>query len=140
MLNYESKYSLPQDITMQVHYILKGYDRLKNEYLEIMYSSPPPSDGIRTNKISTPTENKAIKLSYITDKLNIIDQTISETRRIYSDKMELEFDVMRAYWSYDYYNYIHKRKGLNDEGPCLRKWKYFKSYFRYRLAQRLNLY
>ena len=134
-------YYIPNDLYMQVKYKIKGYDRLKKDYLDTLYSSPPPPNGMpRSNAISNPTEQRAIKLAYLEDELRAVDQSIIELRGKYSGKTDEFFDVLKAYWSYDYYNYAHIRTNKDDDGPSRRTWNYFKSLLSYLIAKKLNLF
>jgi len=61
---------------MRVLYIIKDYDRLKDEYHAILnggYGTDIVMPSLGTD-ISKPTEDKAIRLSMISDELHAIEQ------------------------------------------------------------------
>ncbi len=66
MRNYQIKKNnpckLPHNLYMQMLYLVRDYDRMKAERLEILHSTPL-HDGSGHSSISSPTENKAIRLA-----------------------------------------------------------------------------
>ena len=80
-----SPQTLPHNLYFRVLYIIRDYDRLKDEYHAILHSSPAPriESGYdregrfsveympRGNAITSPTEEKAIRLALISDELQI---------------------------------------------------------------------
>lgn len=144
--NYQLKknndYYMPHDLYMRVQYIIQGYNRLKREYIDILHSSPSAPDGMPRGSggTSNPTLDKAIKLENISGELHALDQAIVEIRGIYSKKVIDEFDPIKAYWSYDYFNYIHIRKSVDDTGPSRRTWNYFKVLLSQKIAQKMKLF
>ena len=143
MRNYQLKgeCELPHNIYMQVQYIIKDYDRLKREKLNILCGSSPPSDGMpRSSDVGNPTEQKALRLASIENELRAIDQACAEMRGITSERTMEAFDPIKAYWSYNYFNYMHIRRGDADMGPSRRTWNRFKSRLSYRIAKNLNLF
>ena len=76
----------------RVLYTIKDYDRRKDEYLEILHSSPKPNIdtgkdsngktvsqfGAKANELSLPTEAKALKLSTLSCELHAIEQALME--------------------------------------------------------------
>lgn len=134
-------YYVEHNVYMQVYYKLRDYDRLKKEKLDILYGSPEPPDGMpRGSDVGNPTEQKVLKMAYIDEQLEAIDQCAIQMRGAYSGKVYDEFDPVKAYWSYDYYNYMHIRKSERDEGPSRRKWGYYKSLFTGMIAKRLKIF
>lgn len=128
------------NLIMQVRYKLKDYDRCKQEYENIIHSSHKPFDGLpRGTNISNPTEDKGLKLAKIGDELYAIDQAIILTKGEYSSKTDENFDPIKAYWSYDYFNYMHIRKSEDDNGPVYRTWIRYKESFSILIAGKLNL-
>lgn len=145
MRNYQNKrgnqYYMPHNLYMQVQYKIRDYDRLKKERLDILYASPPLPDGQpRGSEPGNPTERKALKMVYIENELKAIDQAAVEVRGIYSAKVDDEFNPIKAYWCYDYFNYMHIRKTKDDEGPGVRTWNNFKTLFSGIIAKNLNLF
>lgn len=142
MREYYPKYSeVPKDVYEQVKALLRGYDRLKKERLDLVYGSKQPSDGMpRGSGISSPTEQKGIKLAYIDSRLEAIDQAAVLMRGRYDGKVYEDFDPVRAFWSYDYFNYQHIREDENDEGPVRKTWTRFRFSFAGIIAKRLNIF
>ncbi|HCT63878.1 MAG TPA: hypothetical protein DIC60_01130 [Lachnospiraceae bacterium] len=144
MRNYQRKKNrepLPHAVYMQVRYKIIDYDRLKRERLCILHGSAAPPDGMpRGNKTSNPTEQKAIKLAYIDKELEAIEQSAIEIMGIMSNKVHDEFNSIKAYWSYDYFNYMHIRRSDTDNGPSRRTWNYFKDEFSKKIAERLKIF
>ena len=139
--NYQRKKSepLPQAIYMQIRYIIKDYDRLKHERLIALYGSPAPPDGMpRGTGVSNPTEDKAIRLALIDEQLKAIEQSEIEMLGRLSNRVYDEFNVIQAYWNYDYFNYMHIRKDDLDIGPSRRTWNRFKDVFSKEIAKRLK--
>lgn len=135
------KSSINKNVYMQVRYKLKDYDRMKAERLNILYGSVKPPDGLpKGNGIGTPTEAKALKLAYMESALEGIDQAASYFRGLYSKKTYEDFDAIKAYWSYDYFNYMHMRKNEEDNGPCERTWRRFKWAFSEKVAENLKIF
>ena len=56
-----------------------------------------------------------------------------------ADRVSGPLDAVRAYWSYGYFNYMHRRTSPQDEGPSVRTWARFKDLFTYLIAKRLHL-
>lgn len=140
--NYISKKcSISRNVYMQVRYKLADYDRLKLERLNILYGSGKPSDGLpKGNETGNPTEVKALKLAYLENELKGIDQAVLHFGGLYNKKTYEDFDIVKAYWSYDYFNYMHKRRNEDDTGPCERTWRRFKWAFSEKVAQNLKLF
>jgi hypothetical protein len=139
---YYPKYSeVPKDVYEQVKALLRGYDRLKKERLDLIYGSKQQSDGMpRGSGVSLPTEQKAIKLAYIESRLEAVDQSAVFMRGKYSEKVNEDFDPVRAFWSFDYFNYQHIRKNEDDEGPVRKTWTRYRFAFAGIIAKRLNIF
>lgn len=143
--NYQLKKNnddlLPHDLYMRVQYIIKGYDRLKREYMDLLYASPLPPNGMpKGNQAGSPTEAKAIKLEQLSLELRAIDQTCIEMIGLYSGRVQEPFDAVKAYWNYNYFNYSHIRKNIDDIGPSRRTWNRYKLLFSQKVAQKINLF
>ena len=82
MRNYQAKnnnpYRLPHNLYMRMLYLIKDYERLKEERKEIMYSSPVMDGMPRGNGISTPTENKGEALAAIETEIRAIENAALE--------------------------------------------------------------
>lgn len=142
MRTYKRKNTdIPTDVYMTMKNILSGYDRLKLQKLTIEQGGNPPPNGMpRGNSVGTPTEDKAIILAGINEKLHAIDQTYIEMQGLYSSKTYDEFNPIKAFWSYDYFNYMHKRGGISDNGPTYRTWNNFKHCFTKIMAKKLKFF
>lgn len=141
MRDYFPKYSeLPKDVFDQVKSILRGYDRLKRERLDVLYGSGAGGGMPKGNTPGIPTEQKAFKLSYIDERLEAIGQAGVLMRAWLGDKVCEDFDPLKAYWSYDYYNYQHKREEKDSEGPSRRSWTRYKHRYSAIVAQKLKIF
>ncbi|MEG2429217.1 MAG: hypothetical protein RSA99_02425 [Oscillospiraceae bacterium] len=142
MRTYKRKNTdIPTDVYTAMKSILSGYDRLKAQKIAVEQRGNPPPNGMpRGNDISNPTQDKALILSSINEKLYAIDQTYIEMQGAYSAKTYDEFNPIKAFWSYDYFNYMHKRKNCDDIGPTYRTWGNFKYRFAKSMAKKLRFY
>lgn len=145
MRHYQNKrknpYFLPHNVYMQMLYIINDYNRLCKERLEILYSSPPPSDGQpRGGNISDTTAAKAIRLAKVDEETHCIDDVLNELRGEYSAKTYVEFNPYIAFDDEGYFNYMHKRdeNNPNDIGPSNRTWKRYRSKLAFKLAKKLS--
>ena len=126
---------ISKDVYKQVKAILEGYDRLKQERLNIMYGSGKDMAGLpRRNVPSDPTRDKAIRLSYINERLDGIGQACISMRAWLGDKVSGEFSPVKAFWGYGYFSSQHKG------GPCRRTWNNFKYRFAALIAYNLNIF
>lgn len=78
MRNYQrkNKYKLPHNVYMQTLYFIKDYYRLKEEADRILHASPSLSTdvvGKGKGAVSNPTEDKALRIAEINEKLAIIE-------------------------------------------------------------------
>lgn len=132
---------LPHDVYMQVRYILQGYERMKREKAELLHESPPPANGMpRSGRLGKPAERAAVKLAYLSQRVDAVEQAADAMRQQYRGKMEEDWNVLDAYWSYGYFNYKARRKSPEDLGPCKRTWCYFKNRLSQDIAEALSLY
>ena len=70
-------YILPHNVYMCTLYMIKDYDRLKDEYHdEPSISAHTPSEKISGNDVGNPTEKEAIRRRQIEEKLHAIDQAL----------------------------------------------------------------
>jgi len=90
-------YLLPHNLYMRVLYIIRDYDRMKDEYQVILEASPAPrieSGFDRNGKFSAefmpkscdtakPTEDKALRLAVISGEMHAIEQALLEIPRMY---------------------------------------------------------
>lgn len=140
MREYYPKYAeIPKDVFDQVKGILKGYDRLKHERLDILHGTPPKEEGHSANP-GKPTEQKAVKLAYINGRLEAIDQACVYMRGNFDGKVSYEFDPLKAFWNYDYFNCEHIRKDEGDTGPVYRTWLRYRHRFAAIVAENLKIF
>ena len=141
MRDYHPKYSeLPKDLYEQVKAVLKGYDRLKRDRLDVLHGSPPRNGMPSGSEPGNPTEHKAIKLAYIDSRLEAVDQAAVMMRGWFGEKVELDFDPVKAFWNYNYYNYKHARVDADSEGPSRRSWIRYKHRFAAAVALNLKIF
>lgn len=73
----KGKYNLPQNVYLRTLYLIRDYDRLREEYTEILYRSPPPPDGQPgSRKVSDETAEKAIKMEAVARECRAVEQAI----------------------------------------------------------------
>ena len=100
--NYQRKknnpYLLPHNLYMRVLYIVKDYDRLKDEYHAIL-DSGAAAGVVNANTGGaplTPTEDKAIRLALISDELHAIEQALMMIPDEY--RQGVKHNVMYGAW------------------------------------------
>lgn len=109
---------------MRVLYIIKDYDRLKDEYHTILERSPSAPDGMpRGGKLSNPTEDKGIKLAMISDELHAIEQALMAIPEEY--RQGVKQNVLYGTWY--------------PAGGTVRTYQRWKQRFVFNVAKRLNL-
>jgi len=89
MRNYQptknNPYRLPHNLYMQMLYLVRDYDRLKAERTDILFSTPVHDGTGHTSGISSPTENKAVRLvvlDMLCDKIqSVLDEIPEEYRQ-----------------------------------------------------------
>ena len=156
MRNYQPQknnpFWLPHDIYMRVQYIISGYDRMKRERENIIHASVSnyttyvDANGVESRQFfihggntGDPTGEKALKLAALDNDLHAIDGACSEIcvelKRCVNDA----FNPLKAYWSYDYYNYMHIRRGPDDLGPSRRTWNRYKTRLSWKIAKKIKL-
>lgn len=132
---------ISRDVYYQVKGILMGYDRMKRERVDILYGAQYAISGMpHGSGVGDPTEQRAIKLAYITERLDAIDQAAVLMRAERGDRVELDFDPVRAYWNYNYFNCKHVRTAKSRNGPCQRTWNNFKDRFSALIAEKLKIF
>lgn len=132
---------ISRDVYYQVKGILMGYDRLKKERLDILYGAQYAISGMpHGGNVGDPTAQKAEKLAAIDEKLKGIEQAAMLMRGERGDRVPEEFDPIKAYWNYDYFNCQHKRTKESPNGPCRRTWNNYKDRFSWAIAQNLKIF
>lgn len=131
---------ISRDVYYQVKGILMGYDRLKKEWIDLLYGSQYTISGMPgAGNISDPTAHKAERLSVLGERLEAIDQAAVLMRGERGDQVHETFDPVKAYWSYDYFNCQHRRTKDSPNGPCRRTWNNYKDRFSAVIAQKLKI-
>ena len=79
MRNYQRKknnpYLLPHNLYMRVLYMIRDYDRLREEYHIVLETSPPPPDGMpKGNILLDPTAEKAVRRADLSREIKSIEQ------------------------------------------------------------------
>ena len=85
-------------------------------------------------------EADAHRLACARQTLAAVEQACQETRSEFGGKVYDAFQAIKAYESYDYFNYMFKRKSEDDEGPSKRTWNYYKSRLAKKIAEKLGIY
>jgi hypothetical protein len=80
MRNYQPKknnpYKLPHNLYMRMLYLVRDYERIKNERINILHSSPC-SDGLpKQRSITSPTEIKALKMAVLDTQCKAVEQAL----------------------------------------------------------------
>jgi hypothetical protein len=82
-------YLLPRNLYMQTVYMIRDYDRLKDEYREIFDESPPLLDDntavMKSRNITSLTEKKAIRLATASEKISAVDKALKQVPKEYHD-------------------------------------------------------
>ena len=121
------KLGVERSVYYRVKALLRDYNRLCRERLNILYGSPAPSDGMpRGGCERSPTEDKAVRLAVINADLEAIEQSAAEMRGKYSGRVLDEWDPVKAYWDYGYFNYIHIQADPSSAGPSRSTWTRYK--------------
>jgi hypothetical protein len=115
---------LPHNIYMQVLYVVRDYDRLKDEYASLDgYSAHPLSGTPRSGGLSNPTEDKGVRRAYIHGNLHAIEQALMRVPSEYRD------GVM--------WNVTHRAHYPKDaDAATYRRWK---QRFIYQVAKNLEI-
>lgn len=137
---YPKKAEIPKDIYEQVKGILKGYDRLKEDRYKLLYETPQKQEGGHSSDVGDPTAQKAIRLAYINERLHAIDQAQMWMRGKLDGRVDYDFNPLRAFYDYAYYNLSFKRADDEDNGPAERTWKRYRIRFAAIVAKNLNIF
>lgn len=138
---FSKKCEIPKDVYEQVKSILKGYDRLKKDRLDILYGTTKKEEGMpHGSSAGDPTARKAERLACIDQRLEAIDQSAVLMRGERGYKVYAEFDPIKAFQNYNYFNCQHKRTEKKPNGPCVRTWHNYKYRFAAIIADKLNIF
>lgn len=79
MRNYQRQknnpYKLPHNLYMRMLYLVRDYERIKSERVDILHSSPV-HDGQPHSGIGNPTEIKGIKLAVLNDECRAVEKAL----------------------------------------------------------------
>ena len=116
-------YLLPHNLYMRMLYIIRDYDRLKDEYHDMAnISARRLTDKISGSEISKHTENRAIKRTQILEELEAIEQALIKIPQEYRQGIK--------------HNIIYRSWFPGDAGiSTYRRWK---QRFIYYVAENLN--
>ena len=115
----QNKDALPHNVYMQVFYKIRDLPRLR----AALYS-----------------EADAHRLACVQQTLAAVDEACLEARKEFGGKVYDAFHAIKAYESYDYFNYMFKRVSEQDEGPCKRTWSHYKSRLAKKIAEKLGIF
>lgn len=77
---------IEHNVYMQIIFIIRDYDRMIEEYRDLLEESPNPPDGQpRGSGTGDPTARKVFKAVNISDKIKAIDKAIEYTPKEYCD-------------------------------------------------------
>lgn len=86
MRDYQRKknnpYKLPHFLYKRMLYLVKDYERIRAERMEILHSTPE-HDGIPTSGKGNPTEAKGIKLAMLDRECSAIENALSNVPQEY---------------------------------------------------------
>jgi len=117
-------YLLPHKLYMRVLYIIKDYDRLKDEYRAIVDFSLPELAGMPgSSETANPTEDKAIKAAAISDELHAIEQALMMVPPEYRQGLMNNIKYRTPYPYTAHYN----------------TWRYWRYKYTWNVAKRLHL-
>ena len=86
MRDYYLDTGIPDTLCRQVVWLIKDYDRLKQEYDNAIWDSPDPPDGQpRGSNNGDPTSREAIKRAEIFKKLQAVERSILEIPECYRE-------------------------------------------------------
>lgn len=128
MRNYQRQksnpYLLPHNVYMQTLYLIRDYERLKEEYGELLYDPSYKFDDRRraVGRISRPAENKALLLSNISTKTKAIENAVNAIPEHYR----------RGVWR----NIINGER--YPDGADVRTWQTYKQRFIYYTAKNMQ--
>ena len=74
----KGKYILPRDLYMQVIFMIKDYDRMKETAEDLLEETSSPDGQPRGNSISDTVASKAIKRETLLAKIKAIDESFND--------------------------------------------------------------
>lgn len=74
----KNQYQLPHPIRMQVIWLVRDYERMKNQYNDLMEKSPGPSDGQPRGTGTTDTVSEtAMRRAELSEKIKAVEDAYS---------------------------------------------------------------
>lgn len=124
MRDYYLKTSeIPEELYRQTLWMIKGYDRMKEEYDNAIWDSPEPPDGQpRGSNTGDPTSREGMKRAELFRKLQAIEQA----------KISIPNDYREGVWNNVLYKVPYPRAGHRST------WWHHKAAFIRRVAE--NMY
>ena len=124
MRDYYLKNSdMPEDLYRHTLWMIKGYDRMKEEYDNAIWDSPEPPDGQpRGSNTGDPTSREGLKRAELFRKLQAIEQA----------KLSLPEDYREGVWNNVLYKVPYPRAGHRST------WWRYKTAFIRKVAQNMS--
>lgn len=102
MRDYQRKknnpYMLPTTIYRQVVWIVRDFDRMCDEYDDMIWDSPEPPDGQpRGANIGKPTEREAVKRALLAERINAVEQSLKVVPEKYREAVLLNVQYCKKY-------------------------------------------
>jgi len=122
----DNPYVLPNNLYMRVVYIVKDYERLKDEYdVAVGYSTPAVNGMPRSQEMNRVTEGKALLIATMFDELYAITEALDVMPREFRDGVFKKL-VKGDPWSI-------------TTTQTKEMWQRYESIYLYGIAQKLNL-
>ncbi len=119
----KNAYILPQNLYMRVIYLVRDYDRLKEEYKEIVELSRGGDSGPKGGGIGDPTGQAALKASSVGDQINAIEKALRQIPKEY--RLGIKKSVMY---------------GTRYPDSAIATWSRHKARFLYHVAKNMGWY
>ena len=132
-------YWMRHELYMMTKYLILDYPCIKQEYQNILHSSPQPPDGMpRGNGLNDPTLQKVEKLEILWIQIKAIDSTIFEMQNKYADTYTGEaFDAYGAFIDEGIFAYYRSKKG-GECAPHRETWRRYRHEFAHGVAKRMG--
>lgn len=114
-------YKLPHSLYKRMIDLVRDYERIKRQRADII-NSTPEHDGVTSNVLGNPTENKAIKIAMLSRDCEAVEKALAKIPEEYHK------GIMNNILYHMKYPYT----------ACERTYGYHKSKFIYLIAENLN--
>ena len=119
-----NKYQLPHPVRMQVIWMVRDFERMKNEYSALETKSPKPPDGQpRGGNVKDTTADAAIQRAELSSKIQAVERAYSM----------IPAEYRQGVWD----NVVHRARYPSEAGE--RTYRRHKARFLYRAAKNLRL-